>query len=81
MTHRHKIGDCCKCDAALCCQTNGADYEGPAYWEGGDYDCLHVIKGCVFDKEIMPHKFPKLNPQKITMEAVSYAAGFQKGVI
>ena len=93
-SHRYTIGQC-KCGADLCCQTNGGDYEGPAYWEGGELGCLHVIPGCEFDSDIRYpeevkmdhvnrqtyHKFPELRPDRINLDAVAHAAGFRKGLI
>ena len=93
-SHRYTIGQC-KCGADLCCQTNGGDYEGPAYWEGGEQGCLHVIPGCEFDSDIRYpeevkmdhvnrqayHKFPELRPDRINLDAVAHAAGFRKGLI
>lgn len=80
-THRSKIGDCYKCAAELCHQTNGADYDGPSYWVGGDPDCLHCVEGCEFDEdEREPYSFPELNPQNLTIESAACAAGFRRGI-
>lgn len=92
-THRYKIASC-ECGAELCCQTNGADYEGPSYWVGGDYECQHVVEGCEFEDIRYPeevradhinrqlyHKFPELRPNDLSLDAVCRAAGFIRGIL